>query len=93
MGVFELQFPLTLEQIRVIIAVISIVVGVILGLQSAKDWSKDRNAGLFLQYQLQAFNTKFLEHYLEIITKWPWKDSEEFWKKYGDLKILHNLSR
>jgi hypothetical protein len=61
-----MQWPITLEQIGIIIAVVSVVVGVILGLQSAKDWSKDRNAGLFLQYQLQAFNTEFMENLIEI---------------------------
>ena len=82
-GVYSMQFPITLEQIGVIIAVISIIIGVVLGLQSAKDWSKDRNAGLFLQYQLEAFSTEFMENLLEINVSWSWKDSEEFWAKYG----------
>lgn len=75
--------PITLEQIGIIIAVVSVVVGVILGLQSAKDWSKDRNAGLFLQYQLQAFNSEFMENLIEINSLWSWKDAQEFWAKYG----------
>jgi hypothetical protein len=78
-----MQIGLTLEQIGIIIAVISVVVGVILGLQSAKDWSKDRNAGLFLQYQLQAFDEQFIKNLLEITNIWEWKDIKEFWEKYG----------
>ncbi len=78
-----MQLPITLDQIGIFIAAISVVVGVILGLQSAKDWSKDRNASLFLQYQLQAFNTEFMENLIEINSLWSWQDSMEFWTKYG----------
>ncbi len=78
-----MQLPITLDQIGIFIAAISVVVGVILGLQSAKDWSKDRNASLFLQYQLQAFNTEFMENLIEINSLWSWKDNMEFWTKYG----------
>ena len=82
----SLQFVITLEQIGIFIAVVSVVVGVILGLQSAKDWAKDRNAGLFLQYQLQAFTPKFIQNYLEIVSEWSWTGAKEFWEKYGDPK-------
>jgi len=75
--------PISLEQIGVIITVISVVVGVILGLQSAKDWAKSRNAGLFLQYQLQTFDKEFMENLIEINSSWSWKDTGEFWTKYG----------
>jgi hypothetical protein len=75
--------PETLQLIGVGIAVVSIIVGIILGLQSAKDWSKDRNAGLFLQYQLQAFNMEFMENLNEINSIWSWKNPEDFWAKYG----------
>ena len=78
-----MQLPFTIEQIGVFIAVISIIIGMILGLQSAKDWSKDRNAGLYLQYQLEAFNTDFMENLLEINVTWSWSNNEDFWKKYG----------
>lgn len=81
-----MQFILTLEQLGVIIAVISIVVGIILGLQSARDWATSRNMATFLQYQLQAFTSEYIQNYLEIISEWKWADFPEFWKKYGDPK-------
>ena len=78
-----MQFILTVEQIGIIVAVVSVVAGVILGLQSGRDWAKSRNAGMFLQYHLQAFSEKFLKSLLEITNTWEWKDITEFWEKYG----------
>ncbi|MFX1317587.1 MAG: fumarate hydratase [Promethearchaeota archaeon] len=56
-----MQFILTFEQIGAINAVISKVPGIILGLQSAKNWAKSHNAEFFLQYLLSAFDEEFID--------------------------------
>ncbi|PNX52876.1 MAG: hypothetical protein BV458_07310 [Thermoplasmata archaeon M9B2D] len=80
--VSQLQIVLDIQSISMIIAATSIVIGVIMSLLSIRNFSKSRQASVFLDFHRQA-NLEFIEHASEVVMEWNWKDAQEFDQKYG----------
>jgi hypothetical protein len=71
-----------LQTISIIIAAVSVVVGVIMSGLSLRNYAKSRRASIFLEFQKQA-TQEFLEDAFEVIGEWNWKDYKEFLANYG----------
>jgi hypothetical protein len=64
------------------VAAISVVIGVIMSILSLRNYSKSRQATVFLDFHKQA-DLEFIELADEIIREWNWTDFKDFTKKYG----------
>ncbi|MHA2004497.1 MAG: DUF4760 domain-containing protein [Candidatus Thorarchaeota archaeon] len=74
---------LDIQTLSVVIAAVSIVIGVIMGILSIRNLALSRKASLFTDFQGQAYDMEFMKALLEINTEWSWNNMEEFFKKYG----------
>ncbi len=75
---------LDLQSISTIIAATSVLIGVIMSLLSIRNFSRSRQASVFLDFHKQA-NLEFIEHASEVVMEWSWKDAQEFDQKYGPM--------
>ena len=76
---------LDLQTISIIVAALSVVIGVIMSVFSLRNHSKSRRTSIFLEFHKQA-DQEFLENVLEVVGEWSWNDYEEFLTKYGPPK-------
>ena len=73
-----------IQTVSIIIAAVSVVVGVIMSGLSLRNYAKSRRASIFLEFQKQA-TQEFLEDVFEVVGAWSWKDYKEFLAKYGPI--------
>jgi len=73
---------LDVQTVSIIIAAISVVIGVIMSVLSIRNLAKSRRASIFLDFHKQA-DQEFLEDIEEVVGEWNWSDYEEFLAKYG----------
>jgi len=73
---------LDLQSISIMIATASVIVGVIMSVLSIRNFSRSRQASVFLDFHRQA-NLEFILHASEVVMEWNWKDAQEFDQKYG----------
>lgn len=73
---------LDLQTVSIIIAAVSVVIGVIMSVLSIRNLAKSRRASIFLDFHKQA-DQEFLEDIEEVVGEWNWSDYEEFLAKYG----------
>ncbi|UCE09081.1 MAG: hypothetical protein JSW61_08815 [Candidatus Thorarchaeota archaeon] len=73
---------LDLQTISVIVAAMSVVVGVIMSVLSIRNLAKSRRASIFLDFHKQA-DQEFLESLFEVVGEWSWGNYEQFMAKYG----------
>ncbi len=71
-----------LQTISIIVAAVSVVIGVIMSVLSLRNYTKSRRASIFLEFHKQA-DQEFIETTDEVLGKWNWSDYEEFLAKYG----------
>jgi len=71
-----------LQTISIIVAAVSVVIGVIMSMLSLRNYAKSRRASIFLDFHKQA-DQEFLEDLFEVVGEWSWSDYEEFLAKYG----------
>lgn len=71
------------EAISLFIAAAAVVFGVIIGLATIRSEAGTRRAQLFLEFHNKAYDKQFVKDLLEVTSGWTWKDTEEFFKKYG----------
>lgn len=83
--VLEVQLTLNdlLETFSLAIAVVSIMIGLLLGLNSMRDAATSRKASLFMEFLGRGYDKEFIVDLMNIISEWTWKDPAEFWQKYG----------
>lgn len=77
-----MQLELDLQSISILVAATSIVIGVIMSILSMRNFSKSRQASVFLDFHRQA-DLEFIETTSEILLEWNWSNAEEFDKMYG----------
>lgn len=73
---------LDLQTISVIVAALSVVVGVIMSVLSMRNYTNSRRASIFLDFHKQA-TQEFLEEVSEVLMEWSWDNYEQFIAKYG----------
>jgi hypothetical protein len=73
---------LDIQDISIVIAALSVVIGVIFNTLSLRNSSKSRQASVFLDFHKQV-DTKFLVDMTEIVVEWDWIDYQDFFIKYG----------
>ncbi|MFX1483287.1 MAG: hypothetical protein ACFFCP_08860 [Promethearchaeota archaeon] len=71
-----------LQTMSIMIAAASVVFGVIMSVLSMRNFSRSRQASVFLDFHKQA-DLEFIETASEIIMEWNWTSAEEFTAKYG----------
>jgi hypothetical protein len=75
--------PQLLQAISIIVAICSIIVAFIIGVRSIRNFAVSRKASVFISFQTQAYSKQLMLDQMEILNKWSWKDSSDFWQKYG----------
>lgn len=75
---------LDLQTISVIVAAVSVVIGVIMSVLSIRNLAKSRRTSIFLDFHKQA-DQEFLEDMFEVVGEWSWDNYEDFQTKYGPL--------
>jgi hypothetical protein len=70
------------QTISIMIAAGSVVVGVIMSVLSIRNFTKSRQASVFLDFHRQA-TREFIEDMSEVLTEWHWTGVEDFMEKYG----------
>ncbi|UCH03560.1 MAG: hypothetical protein JSW05_08135 [Candidatus Thorarchaeota archaeon] len=73
---------LDLQTFSILIAAMSVVVGVIMSILSLRNFTKSRQASVFLEFHKQV-DKEFLEDMSEIIVQWDWTSYSDFRAKYG----------
>jgi hypothetical protein len=73
---------LDLQTVSIVIAAMSVLIGVIMSVLSIRNLAKSRRASIFLDFHKQA-DQEFLEDIEEVVGEWNWSDYEEFLAKYG----------
>ena len=73
-----------LQTVSIVIAAVSVVVGVIMSGLSLRNYAKSRRASIFLEFQKQA-TQEFLEDLFEVVGEWTWSDYNEFLANYGPI--------
>jgi len=71
------------ETISLFIAAAAVAFGVIVGVATVRSEAGTRRAQLFLEFHNKAYDKQFIRDLLEVNNHWTWKDTEEFFKKYG----------
>jgi hypothetical protein len=64
------------------IAAGSVVIGVIMSVLSIRNFTKSRQASVFLDFHRQA-TREFMKDMSEILMEWNWDSPEDFMEKYG----------
>ena len=83
-SVIYVQMEIDVQTISIVVAAISVVIGVLMSILSMRNYTKSRQASIFLDFHRQA-DMKFIEIINEIITEWNWNGVEDFNKKYGPI--------
>ncbi len=73
---------LDIQTVSIVIAALSVVIGVIMSVVSIRNLAKSRRASIFLDFHKQA-DQEFLEDMFEVISQWSWSSYEDFMTKYG----------
>lgn len=81
-----------LQTVSVIVAAVSVVIGVIMSMLSLRNYAKSRRASIFLEFHKQA-TQEFLEEVFEVIGEWRWNNYEEFLAKYGPTTSPKNWAK
>jgi hypothetical protein len=66
------------------IAATSVVIGVIMSVLSLRNFSRSRQATIFLDFHKQA-DLEFIHIMNEIVLDWNWADARDFATKYGPI--------
>ncbi|MFW9811291.1 MAG: hypothetical protein ACFFF9_02465 [Candidatus Thorarchaeota archaeon] len=77
-----LMQELDVQTVSIILAAMSVVIGVIMSVLSIRNLAKSRRASIFLDFHKQA-DQKFLEDMFEVVGEWNWSNFEQFMAKYG----------
>ncbi|MFW9925441.1 MAG: hypothetical protein ACFFDM_01610 [Candidatus Thorarchaeota archaeon] len=81
-----------LQTISIIVAAVSVVVGVIMSILSLRNYAKSRRASIFLDFHKQA-DQEFLEDLFEVVGEWSWSNYEQFMAKYGPTASRKNWAK
>jgi hypothetical protein len=83
---------LDLQTVSIIIAALSVVIGVVMSILSLRNYAKSRRASIFLDFHKQA-DQEFLEDIFEVIGEWSWSNYNEFLAKYGPTASPKNWAK
>lgn len=79
---FDMQ-EFDIQTLSIVVAAISVVIGVIMSLLSIRNFANSRKAALFTDFQSRAYDTDFMKDLLVINSGWSWNDVDDFMEKYG----------
>ncbi|MFW9962540.1 MAG: hypothetical protein ACFFCX_03190 [Candidatus Sifarchaeia archaeon] len=83
---------LDLQTVSIIIAAISVVIGVIMSVLSIRNLAKSRRASIFLDFHKQV-DQEFLEDLFEVVGEWSWSNYDHFMTKYGPTASRKNWAK
>ncbi len=81
-----------MQTISIVVAAVSVVVGVIMSILSLRNYAKSRRASIFLDFHKQA-DQEFLEDMFEVVGDWSWSNYEQFMTKYGPTASTKNWAK
>lgn len=86
MGLYYLDVQTSIQTASIIITMLSIVIGVGMGIVQFRNLVKTRRIQLYTELFNKLTEKEVQRDFTEVLMIWKWKDPDEFFEKYGPEK-------
>ena len=81
-----LDIQTTIQTVSIIITMLSITLGIIMGIMQFRNLVKTRRIKLYTELFDKLNEKEIQRNFLEVLLVWNWKDFDDFFEKYGPEK-------